>query len=137
MSFGQVGVVVQVVERSPLPRVFVYRCDVAFAAIFSGTLTIGSDSAASFSACSRKSFSSGLSMPSWKPDFSATPLGWTHGQLVRLAWSLDGLPALLGDGDDPGSFVAHHPLVDLDLGEVQGDVFRQPILAAVRSRRRG
>jgi hypothetical protein len=30
-GFGQVGVVVQVVERSPLPRVFVYRCDVAFA----------------------------------------------------------------------------------------------------------
>ena len=27
------------------------------------------------------------------------------------AWSLDGLPALLGDGDDPGAFVAHHPLV--------------------------
>src|SRR4051812_15737957 len=27
------------------------------------------------------------------------------------AWSLDGLPALLGDGDDPASFVAHHPLV--------------------------
>ena len=27
------------------------------------------------------------------------------------AWSLDGLPALLGDGDDPTSFVAHHPLV--------------------------
>ncbi|HEX5811425.1 MAG TPA: DNA-3-methyladenine glycosylase 2 family protein [Pseudonocardia sp.] len=27
------------------------------------------------------------------------------------AWSLDGLPALLGDGDDVGSFVAHHPLV--------------------------
>ncbi len=23
------------------------------------------------------------------PDFSATPLGWTHAQLVRLAWSLD------------------------------------------------
>ena len=27
------------------------------------------------------------------------------------AWSLDGLPALLGDGDDPSAFVAHHPLV--------------------------
>jgi glucoamylase len=23
------------------------------------------------------------------PTFSATPLGWTHAQLVRLAWSLD------------------------------------------------
>jgi glucoamylase len=23
------------------------------------------------------------------PAFSATPLGWTHAQLVRLAWSLD------------------------------------------------
>lgn len=30
-GFGQVGVVVQVVERSPLPRVFVNRCDVLFA----------------------------------------------------------------------------------------------------------
>ena len=27
------------------------------------------------------------------------------------AWSLDGLPELLGDGDDPAAFVAHHPLV--------------------------
>ena len=27
------------------------------------------------------------------------------------AWSLDGLPALLGDGDRPEAFVAHHPLV--------------------------
>lgn len=26
-------------------------------------------------------------------------------------WSLDGLPELLGDGDDPAAFVAHHPLV--------------------------
>jgi len=26
-------------------------------------------------------------------------------------WSLDGLPALLGDGDDPTAFVAHHPLI--------------------------
>lgn len=30
-GFGQVGVVLQVVERSPLPRAFVHRCDVAFA----------------------------------------------------------------------------------------------------------
>jgi len=26
-------------------------------------------------------------------------------------WSLDGLPALLGAGDDPAAFVAHHPIV--------------------------
>ncbi len=30
-GFGQVGVVLQVVERSRLPRAFVHRCDVAFA----------------------------------------------------------------------------------------------------------
>ena len=23
------------------------------------------------------------------PTFSATPLGWTHAQLIRLAWSID------------------------------------------------
>jgi 3-methyladenine DNA glycosylase/8-oxoguanine DNA glycosylase len=27
------------------------------------------------------------------------------------AWAVDGLPALLGDSDDPAAFVAHHPLV--------------------------
>ncbi|MHA6792895.1 DNA-3-methyladenine glycosylase family protein [Pseudonocardia bannensis] len=27
-------------------------------------------------------------------------------------WVLDGLPALLGADDDPGAFVAHHPLVE-------------------------
>ena len=27
------------------------------------------------------------------------------------AWSLEGLPALMGAGDEPGAFVAHHPLV--------------------------
>lgn len=27
------------------------------------------------------------------------------------AWSLDGLPALLGADDDPSGFIAHHPLV--------------------------
>lgn len=27
------------------------------------------------------------------------------------AWACDGLPALLGAGDDPASFVAHHPVV--------------------------
>ena len=27
--------------------------------------------------------------PAGTPNFSATPLGWTHAQLVRLAWSID------------------------------------------------
>ena len=27
--------------------------------------------------------------PPGTPTFSATPLGWTHAQLVRLAWSID------------------------------------------------
>jgi 3-methyladenine DNA glycosylase/8-oxoguanine DNA glycosylase len=32
-------------------------------------------------------------------------------------WLLDGLPALLGAGDDPAGFVAHHPVIsDLALG---------------------
>jgi glucoamylase len=27
--------------------------------------------------------------PAGTGDHSATPLGWTHAQLIRLAWSLD------------------------------------------------
>jgi 3-methyladenine DNA glycosylase/8-oxoguanine DNA glycosylase len=42
-----------------------------------------------------------------RPDGTVVARAWGPG----AAWSLDGLPALLGAHDDPAGFVAHHPLV--------------------------
>lgn len=42
-----------------------------------------------------------------RPDGTVVGQAWGPG----AAWTLDGLPALLGAGDRPEEFVAHHPLV--------------------------
>ncbi|MCY7342378.1 MAG: DNA-3-methyladenine glycosylase 2 family protein [Pseudonocardia sp.] len=77
--------------------------------------------------------SRGRGDPAWRPDgagaaiwrVSTTPDGPATTRLHRRAdgaavmdawgpgaqWSLDGLPALLGSGDRPDEFVAHHPLI--------------------------
>jgi 3-methyladenine DNA glycosylase/8-oxoguanine DNA glycosylase len=42
-----------------------------------------------------------------RADATVVAAAWGPG----AGWALDGVPALLGDGDDPAAFVAHHPLV--------------------------